>query len=145
MKKKFYISLSFIALATLTMLAPTIVPHHHHNGAVCMIMECCEQDNSVNDEHTGHAENDMDHGKSCIVESDFIIPQADNRIKYKVTSCDHPDHIHFFPVLYLVADFLLYPAETTSPQPEYGKYVSFYTSAEKSPFHGLRAPPCMLS
>ncbi len=127
------------------MLVLTIVPHHHHKGATCMIVERCEKDNAVNDEHTGHAENDMNHDKSCVIESDFVIPQADNGMKCKVSSCDNPDHIHFFPILYLVADFLLYPAETISPQPEYGEYVSFYTSAEASQFHGLRAPPYMLS
>ena len=140
MKKKFHIS--FIALAALMMLVLTIVPHHHHNdGAACVILELCEQDNSVNDEHTDHAESDMNHDKSCAFEADFVVPQADNGIKCKVSSCDNSNHIHSFPILYLFADFLLSPAENTTSKNGYGEYISFYTSAEASQFHGLRAPP----
>ncbi|MGV8139175.1 MAG: DUF6769 family protein [Mangrovibacterium sp.] len=143
MKKKFHISL--IALAALMMLVLKIVPHHHHNGAACMIMERCEKDNSVDDEHTGHSKNDMNHGKTCIIEADYISPQIDNGTKCKVSSCGNPGHIHFFPILYLVSDLLLYPGETISPKSEYGEYISFYISAEASQFHGLRAPPFILS
>jgi hypothetical protein len=123
------------------MLVLTILPHHHHEGVACMIIECSKKDNSVNDKHAGHSENDMNHGKSCIIESDFVFPRADNGTKYNVSSCDSSNHIHFFPFLYLIADFLLYPDETISPKHEYGEYLSFYTSAESSQLHGLRAPP----
>ena len=142
MKKKF--SISLISLAALMMLALNIVPHHHHDGAVCVITERCEEDNTINDEHTGHSDRDMDHGKSCVIESDFVITQTDET-RCKVSSCGHPDHVHFFPILYIVADVLLSPAETISSKPEYGEYISFYTSAETSRFHGLRAPPFILS
>jgi hypothetical protein len=140
MKKK--VSILFIVSAAVMLLVLSIIPHHHHNGAACMIVERCEKDNSLNDEHTNHHD-DMQHEQSCIAESDYIF-NIDSRTKYKISSCDdcgNPDHIHFFPILYLVADFLLYPAETITPQPEYGEYVSFYTSAEASRLHGLRAPP----
>jgi hypothetical protein len=127
------------------MLVMSVVPHHHHNGAVCTIVEFCEDDNSVNDEHTGHSGNDMDHGKSCVIESDFVITQTDNREKCEGSYCDNPDHVHFLHILYLVSGILPNPVETTSLQPEYGEYVLFYTSAQASQFHGLRAPPFMLS
>ncbi|MDR1221520.1 MAG: hypothetical protein LBL07_01395 [Tannerella sp.] len=144
MKKKF--SISFIILAAVVMLMSGMIPHHHHNGVACTVMERCEKDNSVNDEHTGHhADEGMQHGPSCVVESDCL-PAIDGRAK--ISSCDecgNPGHVHFFPILYLVSDFLSYPAETVSPEPGYGEYLLFYTSAEASLSCGLRAPPFTLS
>mgnify|MGYP006869365836 FL=1 len=127
------------------LLVLTIVPHHHHDGVACIKMERCEKDNLVNDEHTGHAENDMTQGKSCTIETDFVIPQTDNGIKCSVSSSNNPDHIQFFPILYLIADFLLYPAQTIDLKPEYEEHLLLYISAEVSQFHGLRAPPYMPS
>jgi hypothetical protein len=135
MKKK--VSISFIALAAAVMLVLNAVPHHHHHdGVACVVMEHCEKDHPADD--------DVQHGLSCVAESDYIIPNTDLRIKCSVSSCgncDHPDHIHFFPIPLLVADALLYLSETVNTRPEYGEYISFYTSAEASRFHGLRAPP----
>ena len=132
MKKKFYIS--FVALAVLTVLAPTVIPHHHHDGVACMITgHCDKEDDSMDDEH---AENDMNHGASCVSDADYIVPQSDNETKCKVASCHNHNHIHFFPVPF----FLAHPSETASLI-DYGGYLSFYISVEANRFHGLRAPP----
>jgi hypothetical protein len=133
MKRK--ISILFIALATVMALMLGIVPHHHHEGVACMIVE-----------HANHpAGDEAQQEQLCIVESGYTL-HISNRTKCKVSSCDHCDnliHIHFFPILYLAADFLLYPSETVSVKS--GEYISFYKSAETSGFHSLRAPPFMLS
>ena len=128
------------------MLVLNIVPHHHHDDAVCMVMESCQEDHSAGDEHAGHCHSGHGaaHGGSCVIESDYIITQTEGT-RCAVSSCGHPDHVHLFPMLYIVADVLLSPAETISSKPEYGEYLSFYTSAEASRFHGLRAPPFILS
>ncbi|MDR1154322.1 MAG: hypothetical protein LBL04_06400 [Bacteroidales bacterium] len=143
MKKKF--SISFIALAAVMLLVSGFVPHHHHNAAVCMIVEHCEIDHSTNDGQTDrHADDGMKHASSCIV--GYYALQTDSRIKCKLSSCDHCDnHVHPFPILCLFTDCMAHPAKNTCAGFEYGEYVSFYISAEASQFHGLRAPPCMLS
>jgi hypothetical protein len=126
------------------MLVLNALPHHHHDEAVCVVMERCEEDNTVNDEHTDHSDSDMDHGKSCILGSDAVVIQADNGTRCRVSSCDDSDHVHLFPILYIAQDILINPAEAGGFEPEYGEFVSFYTSAEASQFHGLRAPPISL-
>ncbi|MDR2774463.1 MAG: hypothetical protein LBC19_06935 [Tannerella sp.] len=143
MKKK--VSISFLALAAVMTLMAGIIPHHHHKGVACVIMEHCEKDHAADDEHQNRfADNGMQHEHSCIAEFDYI-PDTDRRIKCKVSSCDNcddPGHIHIFPVPYLVADALPYLSEVVSPKPkEYGEYILFYTSADACQSHGLRAPP----
>jgi hypothetical protein len=142
MKKN--VSISFIALATAITLMTGVIPHHHHKGVACMIMEHCEKDHAANDAHTNpHADKGMQHEHLCIAEFDYI-PDTHRRIKSKVSSCDHcddPGHIHIFPVSYLVVDALPYLSEVVSPKLEYGEYLLFYTSADARQSHGLRAPP----
>jgi hypothetical protein len=130
-KEKFPIL--FIALATAIILLASVIPHHHHHGVPCIIPF-----NSAHSNH--HGDNDM-HQQSCVAESDYII-DSDNPIKCKILSCDNCyNPSHYFPVLYLIADFLIYPSEIISPKPEYEEGLLFYTSAEVNQFHGLRAPP----
>lgn len=138
--------ISFIAIATLLSLVLTVIPHHHHKEVTCLVMERCEKDNAVNDELTGHQPDsgDMNHGKSCIADADYVAPQSSQETKCK-SSCDDPNHEHFFPLYYLCADFLIYNLVDTSPKPEYGEYIVYYKPEEASQYHGLRAPPYFLS
>jgi len=141
------ISISFIALASFILLILAIVPHHHHEGLACIVMEMCEQDNQVNDEHTDHRElpDNSEHNQSCIGESQYIAPQTTNEIKCKVFSCQNHDFTHLFPILFLAADFLIYNAGISISDFKYGEYILFYKSAEANQFHGLRAPPFTIS
>ena len=139
LKRKFYIS--FIALVELTMLALTVVPHHHHEGIACVIMNHCEESIPVDDEDSDHAEHDMNHD-ACVIEAAYIVPRINDEIKCKVSSCDNSDHIHFFPVLYLVADFLPHFWEPVNLSPEFREHIPLYISLKASRQHGLRAPPC---
>ncbi|MDR0697779.1 MAG: hypothetical protein LBG28_00955 [Tannerella sp.] len=142
MKKN--VSILFIALATVMTLLTGIIPHHHHKGGACMIMEHCEKDHAANDTHTNSlADNGMQHEHSCVAEFDYI-PDANRRIKCKVSACDNcddPGHIHFFPIPYLVANALPYLSESVTPKLEYEEYLLFYTPADARQSHGLRAPP----
>lgn len=61
-KKKLY--LFSLLVATMSVLLSTVVIHHHHMGRICMVVERCQQDGNLNDEHTGHHENEND---SCRV------------------------------------------------------------------------------
>lgn len=139
------LSISFLSVAVFMLMVIAVVPHHHHSEMACLVMERCEQDRALNDEHTGHhSDNKMAHN-SCISEIGYIAQQSDNETKCKVSSCNNHNHIHLFPAFYLLADFLIYNnVAYSAPKPNLGEYLSFYKSAEISQFHGLRAPPCFL-
>lgn len=57
-KKKLY--LFSLLVATMSVLLSTVVMHHHHMGRICMVVERCQQDGKLNDEHTEHHENEND-------------------------------------------------------------------------------------
>ena len=44
----------------MSVLLSTVVMHHHHMGRICMVVERCQQDGKLNDEHTEHHENEND-------------------------------------------------------------------------------------
>lgn len=48
------LDIHILALTTLLTIVTAVVPHHHHAGIACVVMEECEQDNSMNDRHTSH-------------------------------------------------------------------------------------------
>lgn len=41
------------------MLLSTVMLHHHHYERICMVVEVCSQDGTLNDEHTEH--HDTEH------------------------------------------------------------------------------------
>ncbi len=141
MKK--FISIAFISLSSLVLLALAIVPHHHHKGLACMIMEICDEDNNINDEHTSHNNIPFDSNQSetCVADSEYTTPQSNRENQCKVTSCTDNHIIHLFPLFYLVADNLVFDADAIGSFADYGEYIVFYTSAEANHFNGLRAPP----
>lgn len=57
MKRRLYIF--SIWIATMGMLLSTVMFHHHHYERICMVVEVCSQDGSLNDEHTEH--HDTEH------------------------------------------------------------------------------------
>ena len=57
MKRRLYIF--SIWIATMGMLLLTVMLHHHHYERICMVVEVCSQDGSLNDEHTEH--HDTEH------------------------------------------------------------------------------------
>lgn len=57
MKRRLYIF--SIWIATMGMLLSTVMLHHHHYERICMVVEVCSQDGTLNDEHTEH--HDTEH------------------------------------------------------------------------------------
>lgn len=154
MKKK--IAISPILLAILVVLVAGAIPHHHHdNGAVCFhVIHYIENHEGNNDhdttndgQHSTQNAHSSQHDPNCVAETTYYT-NPDGKIKIKVPSVengDNPLYNQFFPLLYLVSDFLTNPAYNTYTKPKQGEYLLFYTSAEVSRFHGLRAPPFILS
>ncbi|KAA6346888.1 hypothetical protein EZS27_005631 [termite gut metagenome] len=140
------VSISCLAGATLLLLAFMIFPHHHHYGGwVCYVMERCEQDGDINDEHTCHHANDSNHHDCCIAEIHYIVPSTYNDIKCKVFSCnDNHCLIHLFPVLCFPMDSNICSIDLFAVKYGFGEVVSFYKFTDVSQNHGLRAPPFFL-
>lgn len=142
------ISITSIAISVFVLLMFAILPHHHHEGAACIMMEFCEWDNTVNDEHTHHSEVPNEgHNESCIFESKYIVSNFNNEIKCKASSCKdyNHNHIQLFSVYFLAEDLLNFDTGNFCLSTEYGESISFYKLAEANQFHGLRAPPAILS
>jgi hypothetical protein len=128
------------------MLALTILPHHHHDGRICIVMDVCEQDHAINDEHTHHNDiPDEEHPDTCIAETEYIAPPFKDEAKCKIFSCKNYNHIYLFPIYFLVADLLNFDTGNSFFKIEYGEHISFDKSAEATRLNGLRAPPFMLS
>ena len=136
-----------LSVATFILLILTTVSHHHHDdGMTCVILEVCEHDNAINDEHTHHGEApDKGHNNKCLVEAKFIIPHPnDDNNKYKA-SCNKDNNSNLFSAYFLITGFLDFKAERLFLKIEYEEHFSLYKSAEANQYHGLRAPPVLLA
>jgi len=142
---KRYLSISFTLLATIALTVSAVLPHHHHEGLVCMITEVCDNHDDLDDEHTSHHQaDDMNHrNHNCVSESDIFLSSSKEESTCKYCVCHRCDHIHHFPVHYLLVDFLIYE-ELPVSKPDYGEFIVSYKSIDASQTHGLRAPPCLL-
>jgi len=141
------ISISFIVISTLLLLVYTIIPHHHHEISPCFVIEFCEEDNTINDEHTYHHIPDG-NTESCTADFEYIVRPFSDTIKSNVSYFEDYGHTFLFPIHFLIADFLHHEIEDSFSKTEYGEYgeyINFYKSAEANQFHGLRAPPYFLS
>jgi hypothetical protein len=126
---KRFVSIVFTAIATLVLFVFAVVPHHHHGGMPCFVMERCEQ-------------GDVNHHDHCIMETGYVLSLTGNEVKCKVSSCDDThSHIHFFPILCTPADLLVPDTEPPVIKHAYGEYLFFCKPIDASLNNGLRAPP----
>lgn len=137
LKRKY--SISGIAVSIVLFLILAVVPHHHHRGIACIVIELCEQDNEINDEHTHHSDtsSEKSHDENCIAESKFTIPLSIDETKYK-PSVGY-NNTFLFPILFLLGN--LYNPYLISIKSDYGEYILNYKATEVSRSYGLRAPP----
>jgi hypothetical protein len=143
-KRIFYLSFVSIAIAALALLAASLIPHHHHKGMVCTVVEICEQDHAINDKHTQHDASNEHDDQSCIAENHSIFSPTDEDTKCKIPSCNTHNPAPIFLTLYLCADYSLYNTELPDNSSGYGEYLLFYTSTDASQAHALRAPPSLI-
>lgn len=135
------VTIFFLALASMTMLAFAIMPHHHHQEYICFNRVHCEQD--VPDGHHHHDTDPVDSGHGC-VRNLFQAPVS--RIQSFDHTCSEGRCHHFSAILFLVPDLSALFAFTTDGRicchPVFRERL--YDSVYISDFTG-RAPPCFLS
>lgn len=96
MKRRLYIF--SIWIATMGMLLSTVMLHHHHYERICMVVEVCSQDGSLNDEHTEH--HDTEH-EGCQVKQMHHFIVKNRVVKSAVKSFLMPvcRPLFFLPIL----------------------------------------------
>lgn len=90
MKKNALVTVMLVATIIVTLMP--FVPHHHHDGVWCNVVERCDIDNAENDAHTGH----HGDGTLCIEETDLIVSRPDHTGYASSTQ-------HLYPLLLLTA------------------------------------------
>lgn len=111
----------------------SIFPHHHHGNEVCLQIEVCEEDGSLNDKHTHHSEDEIPDENDCFLSNpDFIVP--------------HFHHHHSQNII----PFVAYLNEYEGFIEEY-QFCKHYPTDRKSPLEWvyvapnlLRGPPSLL-
>ena len=118
-----------VAVAVVSLLTALAMPHHHHSGRACVVVETCCSDHCDNDRHTGHG----DDGSSCIEKEAFVVAkQRAARVFVAIHCLAAPSCAVALPP---AATFAACPPAVRAVPPVMpGLVVS----------GGLRAPPCAL-
>lgn len=69
------ISVFFILLANMVILAHTVVPHHHHNKVFASVVSLFDGDAQHKSEHhhgTTHHHNDTDKSEECLINEVYV-------------------------------------------------------------------------
>jgi hypothetical protein len=124
------IRISFMALATFMLVMLAVVPHHHHQGLWCNIVEQCALDHDDNDRHTHH----HDDNTSCVEHLNYVVSKhsvAQNNIELQ--------QAQFIAIAAIIAQCLA-PDDSKEPACDY-RPESLFTGIDVSNRHALRAPP----
>ncbi len=133
------LSILFIGLSVLVMLTASAIPHHHHNGVFCTVMEHCPECDSDNgDACPGHHHTD-DHS-SCVGEAIYLVSaQVD------ISTIDAASSTALFGEFVpetASSPVLMVPAFSPVVRPEAGWPLH---AVDICCAKGLRAPPCPLA
>ncbi len=129
------------SLATCLLIMSAIVPHHHHaNGEVCLMTEFCGHHDEEAESHHHHTADDVNGCEDCLSRSIYTPAESKEEIKSKFSVPNPYNANYHLPLLYLLADFLIYHYfDETKPRD--GVFIVSYKSVDVSRTHGLRAPP----
>ncbi|MGM9869308.1 MAG: DUF6769 family protein [Sodaliphilus sp.] len=122
----------------LLMIALPMVPHHHHHGTLCVVMERCQSDGAINDQHTRHHHSDENHH------------HQDECVKsFKAVMANDPDHsdVDDAPLCTLLYAFVeqWIAEEHHAVTKLLDAYSIHYQSINAALSCALRAPPRFLS
>lgn len=132
-------------LSVLVLLIAPYIPHHHHEGVACVVVERCEQDNAYNDEHTGHQEspNQSSEKSYCVEDATYLTAKSDRNSVISSSEAFNPALL--FSILLSQFNAVFNSDTDVKTQLMYGEYIITYSSAEIASSNGLRAPPSMIA
>lgn len=121
-----------VALAALMLLLVPFIPHHHHDYALCAVVEHCDSDNTDNDKHTRH----NDDGTACMEKGGVFVSKskAHNDIPCKII-------LAFAHAMCGMANAELF---TVKKFPREWECVAMCQSADFNRANALRAPPTII-
>ncbi len=134
------VSLGLLALATLLMLAPTVIPHHHDGATACFCANSCSHHcDSHSHNHSTHTDTDA----PCTLSINYYSSDIERKDKIieSITIEDNDDencHLHI-GLCYL--EHYCYNIITTfyNPLPDDDIYHIYHSHT--GDIYGLRAPP----
>lgn len=149
--KKDLLSLVFTSIATVLMLAGTVLPHHHHGHAVCFDISHCSLDDEgekgcCGDAHRGPVHTDSE--AQCTLNINFYI-QADDNDNVREGHFSMPDGTSSLPDLtcFIAAEGPRVPENTATTL--HGAHFAAISHLSGRDYvvssGGLRAPPFFLA
>ena len=129
-----------VAIAIVSIVLFSAMPHHHHREVLCTVVEKCEQDNAYNDGHTGH-ESGENGESNCVADAEYV---SSNTSRDDLISYNEGYSLSFFPCFSVFAGYLVHGMVQLYREVVYGEYGISYTSALLGGSSGLRAPPYFL-
>jgi len=137
------LSIFFIMIANIVLLAGIAIPHHHHDSEFCFVSTHCQAYSKAQEQgitkhnHEHHGESKTDY---CILGQVFVIPS--NQVKQEYKCLDFPDNrVNYnqfqaiLPDLELISFVPIYFYSTQPPL----VFLSYYRYSSIA--LGLRAPP----
>ena len=130
-----------IIFATALLLAHAVIPHHHHQNQVCIVLEQCS-DAAIphNPDQPGHHDHDDKKGSpnSCLL-SEFIPASLNNGYRFCNCTSKGDKHFHDF-------HFVLYSGFPKVSSPFTGiiireSVLTLFCSSPEFSLTGPRAPP----
>ncbi len=125
------LSILFMMMAVLTMMAHSVVPHHEHGDKICFEkIECNDSEN----------ESTKEHHRCCLDDQDIIRSVNEQE---KEHFCDHGNtcDLHFPPIILFIGSYFDLPIDDFSVKLNYRPYLNLYTSADIKSANSLRGPP----
>lgn len=126
-----------IAIAILSIVVLSAMPHHHHKEMLCTVVEKCERDNTYNDGHTEHKSGESGE-INCVADAEYV---SSNTNRDEFVSYDEGYSLSFFLFFSVFTGCLLHGMVSLYREIMYGEYGVSCTSALLGESRGLRAPP----
>lgn len=126
-----------IAIAILSIVVFSAMPHHHHREVLCTVVEKCERDNTYNDGHTEHESGESGE-INCVAGTEYVSPNT-NRDEF--VSYGEGYSLSFFLFFSVFTGYLVRFMVSLYRKIMYDEYGVSCTSALLGESRGLRAPP----
>lgn len=135
------ISIFFILLANMVILAHTVVPHHHHNKAFAAVISFFDDDYQHTAEHhhgTTHHHDNTNHSEECLINEVYVTT-------YRIHNDDctiHPPHfcdLDWHPLFVLPCQNRTIPIQALPFRQK--PYIEIIHLVSITHSFGLRAPP----